>query len=59
MVRIMDAADVTSRTLRATRLIDLVGSLDPKLVCEAFGMDLAGVLPYAADTVQDARLADL
>jgi site-specific recombinase XerD len=59
LVRIMDAAGVTSRTLRATRLIDLVASLDPKLVCEALGMDPAGVLPYAADTVQDGRLADL
>jgi site-specific recombinase XerD len=59
MVRIMDPAGVTSRILRATRLIDLVASLDPKLVCEALGMDPAGILPYAADTVQDGRLADL
>ena len=59
LVRVLDGAGIGTRTLRATRLIDLVASLDPKLVCEALGMDPAGVLPYAADQVQDTRLADL
>jgi site-specific recombinase XerD len=60
LVRVLDPAGITSRTLRATRLVDLVVSLDPKLVCEALGMDPAGVLPYAADQIQDTRLlADL
>jgi site-specific recombinase XerD len=59
LVRILDPAGTRTRTLRATRLVDLIASLDPKLVCEALGMDPAGVLPYAADQVQDTRLADL
>lgn len=59
LVRVLDPAGTGSRTLRATRLVDLVSRLDPKLVCEALGMDPAGVLPYAADQVQDIRLADL
>jgi site-specific recombinase XerD len=59
LVRVLDPAGITSRTLRATRIVDLVSSLDPKLVCEALGMDPAGILPYAADQVQDIRLADL
>ena len=59
LVRILDPAGIGTRTLRATRIIDLVASLDPKLVCEALGMDPAGVLPYAADQVQDTRLANL
>ena len=59
LVRVLDPAGTGSRTLRATRLVDLVSRLDPKLVCEALGMDPAGILPYAADQVQDIRLADL
>ncbi len=58
LVRVLDPAGIGTRTLRATRLVDLVASLDPKLVCEALGMDPAGVLPYAADQVQDIRLAN-
>ncbi len=59
LVRVLDPVGIRTRTLRATRLVDLVASLDPKLVCEALGMDPAGILPYAAGQVQDTRLADL
>jgi site-specific recombinase XerD len=59
LVRVLDPAGISSRPLRATRLVDLIASLDPKLVCEAIGMNTAGVLPYAADQVQDVRLANL
>jgi len=59
LVRILDPVGVRSRALRATRLVDLVASLDPKLVCEALGMNPASIPPYAADQVQDTRLADL
>jgi site-specific recombinase XerD len=59
LVRVMDPVGITTRTLRATRILDLLASLDPKLVCEALGMDPAGILPYAADQVQDTRLTDL
>jgi hypothetical protein len=59
LVRVLDPAGIGTRTLRATRLVDLIASLDPKLVCEAVGMNPAGVLPYAADHVQDTLLANL
>ena len=59
MVRVLDPSGIRSRTLRATRIIDLVASLDPKLVCEALAMEPTTVLPYMADQVQDARLANL
>ncbi len=59
LVRVLDPAGVGTRTLRATRLVDLIASLDTKLVCEAVGMNPAGVLPYAADHVQDTLLANM
>jgi len=59
IVRVLDPAQTLTRTLRATRLVDLVATLDPKLVCESLGMNAAGVLPYAADQVQDTRLSNL
>lgn len=59
LVRVLDPAGIGTRTLRATRLVDLIASLDPKLVCEAVGMNPAGILPYAADQVQDTLLANL
>jgi len=59
LVRVLDPAGTGSRTLRATRIVDLVAGLDPKLVCEALGMDPAGIIPYAAGQVQDTLLADL
>ena len=59
LVRVLDPAGIGTRILRATRLVDLIASLDPKLVCEAVGMKPAGVMPYAADHVQDTLLADL
>lgn len=59
LVRVLDPAGIGTRTLRATRLVDLIASLDPKLVCEAVGMNPAGVMPYAADHVQDTLLANL
>ncbi len=54
--RVFAPSDITSRPLRATRLVDLVAKLDPKVVAEAVGMAPAGILPYAADQVQDVRL---
>ncbi len=57
--RVLGPAGITSRPLRATRLVDLVASLDPKLVCEATGMAAAGIFPYAADAVQDLRLLNV
>ena len=44
------------KTLRSTRLVDLVISLDPKLVAESLGMDANGLLDYIADDVDAGRL---
>jgi site-specific recombinase XerD len=56
ITHILDPADVAAKTLRSTRLVDLVISLDPKLVAEALGMNAEGLLDYLADTVDHDRL---
>jgi hypothetical protein len=56
--RVLDAVAIRPRVLRSTRLVDLIASLDPKLVAAAFGMRPEGVLPYLADHVDEGRLAD-
>lgn len=56
---ILDAAGVRPRLLRSTRLVDLIASLDPKLVAAAFGMRPEGVLHYLAGHVDDSRLTNL
>lgn len=53
---ILDPAGVNTKTLRSTRLVDLVISLDPKLVAEALGMNAGGLLDYLADHVDPDRL---
>ena len=55
---VLDPAGVRTKTLRSTRLVDLLISLDPKLVAEALGMNADGLLDYLADTVDDGRLAE-
>ncbi|MGW6518228.1 hypothetical protein [Streptomyces sp. NPDC054962] len=35
--------------IRSTRLVDLVNTMDPKLVAAAFGMDPQATLIYLAD----------
>ena len=56
VTHILDPVDVAPRTLRQTRLLQLVGDLDPKLVATAFGMRPEGVLPYLSDSVDPGRL---
>jgi hypothetical protein len=53
---LLDPAEVTPRMLRGTRLVDLVNTMDAKLVAAAFGMHPQGVIAYLADHVDDARL---
>ncbi|MET8537006.1 integrase [Streptomyces sp. NPDC005065] len=53
---ILDPCGVSPRTLRSTRLADLVNTLDPKLVAAALGMDPEGVMIYLADHVDEQRL---
>jgi hypothetical protein len=44
--------------IRSTRLVDLVNTMDPKLVAAAFGMDPQATLIYLADHVErEAELA--
>jgi hypothetical protein len=41
--------------LRSTRLIDLVNTMDPKLVAAVFGMDAESVMIYLADHLDPDR----
>ena len=53
---LLDRCGVPPRSLRCTRLADLVNTIDPKLVAAAFGMRPEGVMFYLADHVDQARL---
>jgi hypothetical protein len=53
---VLDPCGVPPRMLRSTRLVDLVNTMDPKLVAAVFGMDPEGVMIYLADHVQDSLL---
>jgi hypothetical protein len=53
---LLDPAGVPPRMLRCTRLVDLVNTIDAKLVAAAFGMDPEGVMIYLADHVHDGLL---
>ena len=55
---VLDPCGVPPRMLRSTRLVDLVNTMDPKLVAAAFGMDPEGVMIYLADRVELNRLPD-
>ena len=50
------AAGVRPRILRSTRLVDLVDTVDPKLVATAYGMTYEAVIAYLADHVDPTRL---
>jgi site-specific recombinase XerD len=56
---LLDPAGVAPHRLRVTRLADLVNTMDPRLVADAFGMNPEGVLIYLADHVDAARLEDI
>ncbi|MBO8150679.1 site-specific integrase (plasmid) [Rhodococcus sp. ZPP] len=53
---VLDDCGYAPRTIRSTRLVDLVNTLDPKLVAAAFGMDPQAALIYLADHVDPDRL---
>jgi integrase len=55
---VLDACGVPPQMLRSTRLIDLVNTMDPKLIAVAFGMDPEAVMIYLADRVDAGRLPD-
>jgi len=58
LTHVLDPAHIRTKTLRSTRLVDLLISLDPKLVAEALGMNANGLLAYLADDVDRVRLPD-
>lgn len=53
---LLDSAGVPPRTVRCSRLADLVHTMDAKLVAAAFGMTPEGVLCYLSDNVDETRL---
>lgn len=50
------AVGIRPRILRSTRLIDMVASVDVKLVADAYGMTNEAVITYLADHVDSTRL---
>ncbi|MFF9091446.1 hypothetical protein ACF1BE_34870 [Streptomyces sp. NPDC014991] len=53
---VLDACGFPPRMIRCTRLLDLVNTMDPKLVAGAFGMDPEATMIYLADRVDPGRL---
>jgi integrase len=56
LTHVLDDCGFPPRTIRSTRLVDLVNTLDPKLVAAAFGMDPQAPLIYLADRIDPDRL---
>ena len=59
LAMILAPAQVTVQILRATRLAQLVTTMDPVLVAAAFGIRRGAALHYLADSVDPTRLPDL
>ena len=55
---VLDPAGVSPKRLRATRIIEFLIHLDPKVVSEALGMNAGGLVDYLADHVDAGRLPD-
>lgn len=55
---VLDGCGFSPRVVRSTRLVDLVNTMDPKLVAAAFGMDPQAPLIYLADHVDAGRLPE-
>jgi site-specific recombinase XerC len=56
LCHVLDSAEVSPKRLRATRIVDLVTTLDPKVASEALGMKAEGLVDYLADHVDSGRL---
>lgn len=56
LTHVLDDCGLAPRTVRSTRLVDLVNTMDPKLVAVAFGMDPEAAMIYLADHVDPTRL---
>jgi integrase len=59
LATILAPAEVSVQTLRATRLAQLVTTMDPVLVSTAFGIRRGAALHYLADSVDPTRLPNL
>jgi hypothetical protein len=57
VTHLLDGCGAPPRSVRCTRLADLVNTIDPKLVAAAFGMKPESVMYYLADCVDEPRLA--
>ncbi|MER5615462.1 integrase [Streptomyces sp. NPDC002215] len=55
---VLDACGFPPRMIRCTRLLDLVNTMDPKLVAGAFGMGPEATMIYLADHVDPGRMPD-
>ncbi|WP_233290490.1 hypothetical protein [Kitasatospora sp. MBT66] len=55
---VLDACGVPPRMIRCTRLLDLVNTMDPKLVAAAFGMDPEATMIYLSDRIDETRLVE-
>lgn len=53
---LLDPAGIPPRTVRCSRLAELVNTLDPKVVAAAFGMTPEGATSYLSDHVDEDRL---
>ncbi|MFF3883516.1 hypothetical protein [Streptomyces sp. NPDC001914] len=53
---VLDDCGFPPRMIRSTRLVDMVNTMDPKLVAAAFGTDPQATLIYLADQVDEGRL---
>ncbi|MGW5129071.1 hypothetical protein ACWEQ7_34535 [Streptomyces sp. NPDC004069] len=53
---VLDDSGYPPRMIRGTRLVDLVNTMDPKLVAAAFGMGPQATLIYLADRIDPGRL---
>lgn len=54
--KLLSPCGVTPRTVRCTRLADLVNTIDPKMVAAAFGMNPQAAMFYLTDQVDQDRL---
>jgi site-specific recombinase XerC len=56
---LLDECQISPRMLRGTRLVDLVNTMDPKVVAAMFGMDPEGVMIYLADRIAPTLEANM
>ena len=54
---LLDPCGIPPKTVRCTRLAELVNTMDPKMVAAAFGMNPEGVTFYLTNHVDDVRLS--